>query len=228
MITSVGSTVNVNPSTVIVLLVPPPPVISAPKVVFVAEPIKPAVVPAMMMPKGPIVTISPSMVVVVGTEPGPMENVFPLITACEGDKEKVRSPSVTMEYVGLGRATVVVASPMPFGPMLIVCPFITVVVEGVLGPMINVWPAMTAADGPTEKVKLPAVTVEKDWGKATVVVAKPTPLGPMLMVWPLMTVVIGELPGPMVKVLPSMTAADGPIENVSPPAVTVEKVGSDA
>lgn len=228
MITSVGSTVNVNPSTVIVLLVPPPPVISAPKVVFVAEPIKPAVVPAMMMPEGPIVTISPSMVVVMGTEPGPMENVFPLITACEGDKEKVRSPSVTMEYVGLGRATVVVASPMPFGPMLIVCPFITVVVEGVLGPMINVWPAMTAADGPTEKVKLPAVTVEKDWGKATVVVAKPTPLGPMLMVWPLMTVVIGELPGPMVKVLPSMTAADGPIENVSPPAVTVEKVGSDA
>lgn len=48
------------------------------------------------------------------------------------------------------------------------------------------------------------------------------------MVWPLMTVVIGELPGPMVKVLPSMTAADGPIENVSPPAVTVEKVGSEA
>lgn len=59
-------------------------------------------------------------------------------------------------------------------------------------------------------------------------VAKPTPLGPMLMVWPLMTVVIGELPGPMVKVFPSITAADGPTENVSPPAVTVEKVGSDA
>lgn len=48
------------------------------------------------------------------------------------------------------------------------------------------------------------------------------------MVWPLITVVIGELPGPMVKVLPSMTTADGPTENVSPPAVTVEKVGSDA
>lgn len=162
MITSVGSTVNVNPSTVIVLLLPPP-VVSAPEgIVFVAELIKPAVVPAMMIPEGPIVTTSPLMVVVMGTEPGPMENVFPLITACDGDREKVRSPSVTMEYVGLGRATVVVASPMPLGPMLIVCPFITVVVEGVLGPMLKVWPAITAADGPTEKVKPPAVTVEKD------------------------------------------------------------------
>lgn len=130
---------NVNPSTVIVLLVPPPPVISAPEeIVLVAGLNKPAVVPAIMMPEGPIVTTSPFMVVVMGTEPGPMENVFPLITACEGDREKVRSPSVTMEYVGLGRATVVVASPMPLGPMLIVCPFITVVVEGVLGPMLNV------------------------------------------------------------------------------------------
>lgn len=139
MITSVGSTVNVNPSTVIVLLVPPPSVIFAPEeIVLVAGLNKPAVVPAIMMPEGPIVTTSPFMVVVMGTEPGPMENVFPLITACEGDREKVRSPSVTMEYVGLGRATVVVASPMPLGPMLIVCPFITVVVEGVLGPMLNV------------------------------------------------------------------------------------------
>lgn len=163
MITSVGSTVNVNPSTVIVLLVPPPPppVVSAPKVVLVAGLVKPAVVPAIMMPEGPIVTTSPFMVVVMGTEPGPMENVFPLITACEGDREKVRSPSVTTEYVGRGRATVVVASPMPFGPILIVCPLMTVVVEGVLGPMLKVWPAMTAADGPTEKVKPPAVTVEK-------------------------------------------------------------------
>lgn len=59
-------------------------------------------------------------------------------------------------------------------------------------------------------------------------VAKPTPLGPMLMVWPLMTVVIGELPGPMVNVFPPITAADAPTANVSPPAVTVEKVGSDA
>lgn len=78
------------------------------------------------------------MVVVMGTEPGPIENVFPLITACDGDREKVRSPSVTMEYVDLGRATVVIASPMPLGPMLIVCPFITVVVDGVLGPMLKV------------------------------------------------------------------------------------------
>lgn len=162
MITSVGSTVNVNPSTVIVLLLPAP-VVSAPEEsVFVAELINPAVFPAMMIPEGPIVTTSPLMVVVIGTEPGPMENVFPLIMACDGEREKVRSPSVTMEYVGLGRATVVVASPMPLGPMLIVCPFITVVVEGVLGPMLKVWPAITAADGPTEKVKPPAVTVEND------------------------------------------------------------------
>lgn len=163
MITSVGSTVNVNPSTVIVLRVPPPsPVVIGPDVVLVAGLVKPAVVPAIMMPEGPIVTTSPLMVVVMGTEPGPMEKVLPLITACEGDMEKVRSPSVTMEYVGRGRATVVVASPMPLGPMLIVCPFMTVVVEGVLGPMLNVWPAITAADGPTENVKPPAVTVEKD------------------------------------------------------------------
>lgn len=81
MITSVGSTVNVNPSTVIVLLLPPP-VVSAPEeIVLVAELIKPAVVPAIMMPEGPIVTTSPLIVVVMGTEPGPIENVFPLITA---------------------------------------------------------------------------------------------------------------------------------------------------
>lgn len=97
MITSVGSTVNVKPSTVIVLLLPPP-VASAPEgIVLVAELIKLAVVPAIMMPEGPIVITSPLMFVVMGIEPGPMENVFPLITACEGDREKVRSPSVTME-----------------------------------------------------------------------------------------------------------------------------------
>lgn len=62
---------------------------------------------------------------------------------------------------------------------------------------------MTASEAAIEKVNPPAVTVEKlglGCGSATVVLARPMPCGPMLMVCPLTTVVMGALPGPMVKV----------------------------
>ncbi len=110
-----------------------------------------------------------------------------------------------------------------------VWPLMTVVIGELPGPMVNVWPAITASDAATENVNPPAVTVEKfgsAGGSPTVVVARPTPLGPMLMVWPLMTVVIGALPGPIVNVWPAITASDAATEKVNPPAVTVEKVGS--
>ncbi len=92
MITSVGSTVNVNPSAVIVERdwLPAPVLVG----------LMAAVVPAMMISSGPMVTISPLTIVVRGTEPGPMRYVWPLITASEGEMENVKSPSVTTEKLG--------------------------------------------------------------------------------------------------------------------------------
>ena len=57
----------------------------------------------------------------------------------------------------MGSATVVLARPIPCGPMLTVCPFITVSIGSVSGPMEKVFPATTAWEGPTENVKSPAV-----------------------------------------------------------------------
>lgn len=111
MITSVGSTVNVNPSTVTTEgVIGPVPIGKA------------AVVPAMPIPLGPMVKVSPLITVVMGTDPGPMVNVLPFITASEGERENVKSPSVRTEKLDgeAGSATVVVARPTPPGPMLIV------------------------------------------------------------------------------------------------------------
>lgn len=81
MITSVGSTENVNPSTVTADGVEAPNSVG-----------KAAVVPAMPIPLGPIVNVSPSMTVVIGTDPGPIVNVLPSITASEGDRDNVKWP----------------------------------------------------------------------------------------------------------------------------------------
>ena len=97
---------------------------------------------------------------VIGVLPGIILNVLPSTTASEGDTENVRPPAVTT-LVGwelvLGSATVVLARPIPCGPMLTVCPFITVIIGSTSGPMENVFPAMTAWDGATANVKPPAV-----------------------------------------------------------------------
>lgn len=152
MITSVGSTVNVNPSAV-----------TTDGVIGPAPVGKAAVVPAMPIPLGPMVKVSPFITVVMGTDPGLIVKVLPLIIASEGERENVKSPSVTTEKSDGedGSATVVVARPTPLGPMLTVWPLMTVVIGELPGPIVNVCPPITASEAATEKVKPPAVTVEK-------------------------------------------------------------------
>ena len=99
----------------------------------------------------------------MGTDPGLIVKVLPFITASEGERENVKSPSVTTENPDgeEGSATVVVARPIPFGPTLMVWPLITVVIGELPGPIVNVCPPMTASEAATAKVRPPAVTVEK-------------------------------------------------------------------
>ena len=128
MITSVGSTVIAIPSTVVTVADGPGVLVG-----------RLAVVPAMPIPLGPMVTTCPLMLVVIGTEPAPIRYVFPPITASEGERENVKSPRVTTEKLGsAGNGTVVVARPIPFGPMLMVWPLMTVVVGEPPGLIVNV------------------------------------------------------------------------------------------
>ena len=88
--------------------------------------------------------------------------------------------------------------PIPCGPMLIVCPLITVVSDGVLGPSEKVRPPITASEGAMENVTPSAVTADKlggGVGIGIVVPATATPFGPMLMVLPFSTTVVGAWPG---------------------------------
>ena len=66
--------------------------------------------------------VCPLMTVVTGALSGPIEKVRPAMTASEGPTEKVKPPAVTAERLGLelGSAIVVLASPIPCGPILTV------------------------------------------------------------------------------------------------------------
>ncbi len=120
---------------------------------------------------------------------------------------------------------VVLAKPTPSGPKLTVWPAITFVVAEAPLPMAYVIPLITAAVGPTENMRSPAVTPDIV-GTATVVLARPTPLDPKLTVWPPITAVVADAPLPMAYVVPLITAAIGPMENVRSPAVALDIVGT--
>ena len=119
----------------------------------------------------------------------------------------------------VGTGMVVLAKPTPLGPKLTVWLPITAVVADAPLPIAYVVPLMTAAVGPTENVRPPAVTPDIV-GTETVVLAKPTPLGPKLTVCPPITVVVGNAPLPIAYVVPLTTASVTPTEKVRPPAVT--------
>ena len=185
------------------------------------------VVAANPIPCGPMLIVCPLRTVVMGVLPGEIRNVLPSTTASDGDNENVSPAAITM-LVGweltFGIGIVVVANPIPCGPMLIVCPLRTVVMGVLPGEIRNVLPSTTASDGDSENVSPAAITMLVGWeltfGIGIVVVANPIPCGPMLIVCPLRTVVMGVLPGEIWNVLPSTTASDGESENVSPAAVT--------
>ena len=186
------------------------------------------VVDANPIPCGPMLIVCPLRTVVIGVLPGVILNVLPSMTASDGFNENVSPAAVTILVgweLALGNGIVVVANPIPCGPMLIVCPLRTVVMGVLPGVILNVLPSTTASDGFNENVSPAAVTILVGWefalGNGIVVVANPIPCGPMLIVCPLRTVVIGVLPGVILNVLPSMTASDGFNENVSPAAVTI-------
>ena len=118
------------------------------------------------------------------------------------------SPAAVTMLVGwefaFGIGIVVVANPIPCGPILTVCPLRTVVMGVLPGEIRNVLPSTTASDGDRENVSPAAVTTLVGWesafGIGIVVVANPIPCGPMLIVCPLRTVVMGVLPGVILNV----------------------------
>lgn len=65
----------------------------------------------------------------------------------------------------------------------------------------------------------PPVAVEFGSGRAIVVLGNPMPSGPTLMVFPSITVVVGWESVPIVRVVPEMTASEGPMEKVRSAAV---------
>jgi hypothetical protein len=167
--------------------------------------------------------VCPLMTLVVGVAPGPILNVVPSMTAMVEPSRNVRPPAVIVENGPPNGGMVVVANPMPSGPMLIVCPLTTLVVCVAPGPIVNVVPSITATEEPSKNVIPPAVIVENGPPKGgMVVVANPMPSGPILMVSPLRILVVCDAPGPIVNVVPSMTAMEEPSKNVRPPAVIVE------
>lgn len=125
----------------------------------------------------------------------------------------------------VGTGIVVLAKPSPFGPKLTVWPPITAVIVDTSLPIAYVVPLITAAVGPTENVRPPAVTSDIV-GTEMVVVTKPTPFDPKLTVWPPITVVVADTPLPIANVVPLMTASVDPMANVRPPAVTPNIVGT--
>ncbi len=74
------------------------------------------------MPCGPILIFCPLTTVVTGVLPEEIVKVWPSMIASDGVKENVRPAAVATEKVGsdFGRATVVLASPIPCGPILTV------------------------------------------------------------------------------------------------------------
>ena len=97
----------------------------------------------------------------MGVLPGKIWNVLPSTTASDGDSENVSPAAVTMLVgweLAFGIGIVVVANPIPCGPILIVCPLRTVVMGVLPGVILNVWPSTTASEGDTEKVRPPAAT----------------------------------------------------------------------
>jgi len=122
------------------------------------------------------------------------------------------APPVTGGIVVLGR-------PTPLGPMEMVFPPTTVVSVEAPWPILYVVPFKIASVLSTEKVNPPIVTTEKFGSGATVVVPRPTPLLPSEIVWLPTTILVGFDPGPIVYVVPEMTAKLGPTVNVRPCAV---------
>jgi hypothetical protein len=176
------------------------------------------VVVAKPMPFGPRLIVWPLTTFIVGVAPGPIVKAVPSITITEELPENVTPPAVIVESDPMGGGMVVVANPMPCGPMLIVCPLTTLVV-GVAPGIVNVVPSITTIEGPSENVIPPAVMGVKAASGAmrvtkpdgTIVVeARPIPPGPRLIVCPLTTLVVGVAPGPTVKVVPSITAIEAP------------------
>ena len=88
-----------------------------------------------------VVTVCPLITVVVVEAPGPILYVVPLITASVPSMEKVSPPAVTADKEGgadviVAGRTVVVLSPMPFEPMLMVWPLRTTSVAEAPDPIL--------------------------------------------------------------------------------------------
>jgi hypothetical protein len=123
--------------------------------------------------------------------------------------------------------TVVDARPTPPGPILIVCPPMTVVSGVDPEPIGYVVPLITASVASTDMTRPPMVVTENEGVASepsgpTVVLGKTTPAGPMVSTWPLIWVVIGTAPGPIVKVWPPIITSCWPNVNTTPPTVMVD------
>lgn len=117
---------------------------------------------------------------------------------------------------------VVEVNPRPLGPILILSPFTTIVVGVAEGPMLYVVPDTITSEEPIPIVTPLTVVVENPESRKGVE-AISTPLGPILMAWPFTTIVVGVAEGPILYVVPDMTAWVEPIPTVTAPTAVVEK-----
>jgi hypothetical protein len=152
------------------------------------------VVEAKPRPLGPMLMVWPSMTMVVGVADGPMLYVVPDMTTWEAPMAKVTPPTAVV--VGLEPWMVVDANPTPPGPMLMVCPFTTIVVGVADGPMLYVEPDITTCEAPKPTLTPPTAVLLKA-GPIRVVEAKPTPAEPIRIVCPFTMIVVGFAEGPM-------------------------------
>lgn len=150
--------------------------------------------PAMPMPPGPILTVTPLTTSVVGDAWAPSVKVLePRTTTLDPISEKVRPAAVTT-CVGFpfgGGKSVVPWLPTPLGPMLNVWPWTTTVVGAAAGPRVKVW---------LPRRRVEPISVSVTWFRVAIWVAGgggvgelagwrvvlpiPTPLGPMETVCP--------------------------------------------
>jgi hypothetical protein len=176
------------------------------------------------MPPGPMLMVSPLVTIdVVGSDPAvPSVKVLLPMTTMLDPISVTAIPSMVRTWVLAppGGAMVVFAKPMPLGPMLIVCPSVTIEVTGSV-PSVKVLPPITTIPDPISVTGIPSIIttwVSAPPSGAMVVSIKPIPLGPMLIVCPSATIdVVGSMPS--VKVEPPTTTTLDPISVTGMPSM---------
>lgn len=120
--------------------------------------------------------------------------MVPDTTTCEAPTPNVTPATAVL--VKLEPCKVMDANPTPPGPMLMVCPFTTIVVGVADGPILYVEPEIKTCEAPKPTFTPPTAVLVKA-KPVRVVEAKPTPAEPIRIVCPFTMIVVGFAEGPI-------------------------------